>query len=52
MGPETDALLYGLALSEQFLESDVGPSVPVGEHDNPLHGLFVGNGKILDGPIA
>jgi len=52
MGPETDALLYGLALSEQFLDSDAASSVPVGEHDNPLHGLFVGDGKIMEGPVA
>lgn len=51
-GPRTDALLYGLALEEQFLESDAEPSVPVGEHDNLLHGLFVGNGKIVQGPVA
>jgi 5-formyltetrahydrofolate cyclo-ligase len=52
MGPETDALLYGLAFEEQYLEPDAGPSVPVGEHDNPLHGLFVGNGKRLEGPLV
>lgn len=51
-GPRTDALLYGLALEEQFLESDAEPSVPVGEHDNLLHGLFVGNAKIVQGPVA
>jgi 5-formyltetrahydrofolate cyclo-ligase len=51
MGPGTDALLYGLALSEQFLESDAGSSVPVGEHDNSLHGLFVGGGRVIEGPV-
>ena len=51
MGPGTHALLYGLCLSEQFLESDAGFSVPVGEHDNPLHGLFVGGGKVVEGPV-
>lgn len=52
MGPEADALLYGLALSEQFLGSVDASSVPVGEHDNPLHGLFIGDGNILEGPVA
>jgi 5-formyltetrahydrofolate cyclo-ligase len=51
-GPGTDVLLYGLALEEQFLKSDAEPSVPVGEHDNLLHGLIVGDGKIVEGPIA
>lgn len=50
--PETDALLYGLALEEQFLEADAEPSVPVGEYDNPLHGLFVGNGKVVEGSMS
>jgi 5-formyltetrahydrofolate cyclo-ligase len=52
VGPGTDVSLYGLALEEQFLDSDAGPSVPVGEHDNPLHGLFVGNAKIVQSPVA
>jgi 5-formyltetrahydrofolate cyclo-ligase len=51
-GPETDALLYGLALEEQFLKSDAGTSVPVGEYDNPVHGLLVGDGNIVEGPVA
>jgi 5-formyltetrahydrofolate cyclo-ligase len=51
-GPQTEALLYGLALEEQFLKSDAEASVPVGEQDNPLHGLFVGNGKITERPVA
>ncbi|KAE9363074.1 5-formyltetrahydrofolate cyclo-ligase [Stipitochalara longipes BDJ] len=50
-GPGTDVLLYGLALEEQFLGSNTGPSVPVGEHDSLLHGLVVGDGKLLEGPI-
>jgi 5-formyltetrahydrofolate cyclo-ligase len=45
----TDVLLYGLALEEQFLEAEKGTSVPVGEHDSPLHGLIMGNGKVLEG---
>jgi 5-formyltetrahydrofolate cyclo-ligase len=51
-GPETDVLLYGLALEEQFLNPDAASSVPVGEHDNPLHGLIVGDGKIVEGAVA
>jgi 5-formyltetrahydrofolate cyclo-ligase len=51
-GPETDALLYGLALDEQVLKFDAGPSVPVGEHDNLLHGLLLGGGRIVEGPVA
>lgn len=51
-GPDTDLLLYGLALEEQFLNSDAGNTVPVGEHDNLLHGLMVGGGKIVEGPVA
>ncbi|KAH6673626.1 hypothetical protein B0J14DRAFT_481756 [Halenospora varia] len=52
LGPGTDALLYGLALEEQFLQADdSGSPVPVGEHDHLLHGLLVGDGKLLEGPI-
>jgi len=51
-GPETDVLLYGLALEKQFLKFDAGTSVPVGEHDNLLHGLIVGDGKIVEGPVV
>jgi len=50
-GPGTDVLMYGLALEEQFLNSELGPSVPVGLHDNLLHGLVVGNGEVIDGPV-
>ncbi|KAG0649065.1 putative 5-formyltetrahydrofolate cyclo-ligase [Hyphodiscus hymeniophilus] len=49
--PGTDVLLYGLALEEQFLKSDSGTSVPVGKHDNLLHGMIVGDGEIVEGPI-
>lgn len=51
-GPDTDVLLYGLALEEQSLKPDTGPSVPVGAHDNLLHGLIVGDGNIVEGPAA
>ncbi|KAH8783612.1 hypothetical protein BGZ57DRAFT_758357 [Hyaloscypha finlandica] len=50
-GPGTDVLLYGLALEEQFLESNTDSLVPVGEHDSLLHGLVIGDGKLLEGPI-
>lgn len=48
--PGTDVLLYGLALEEQFLKTEDGHSVPVGEYDSLLHGLLVGDGSILEGP--
>ncbi|PQE15421.1 5-formyltetrahydrofolate cyclo-ligase protein [Rutstroemia sp. NJR-2017a BVV2] len=48
-GPGTNALLYGLALEEQFLQPGSGLAIPVGEHDSLLHGLLVGDGKIRGG---
>lgn len=50
-GPGTNVLLYGLALWEQYLTPNTGFSVPVGEHDSLLHGLVVGDGTLLEGPI-
>ena len=50
--PGTDVLLYGLALEEQFLSLGTGLSVPVGEHDSLIHGLLVGDGRILEGPLS
>ncbi|KAL0472199.1 hypothetical protein QR685DRAFT_521331 [Neurospora intermedia] len=47
---ETPVLLYGLALSEQFLSSPSEGSVPVGRHDQPLDGLILGNGEIKSPP--
>lgn len=44
----TDVLLYGLGLEEQFLQAKFDPSVPVGEHDHMLHGLLVGDGRLVD----
>ncbi|KAF7535550.1 hypothetical protein G7054_g5294 [Neopestalotiopsis clavispora] len=38
-------LLYALALREQFLPPSSGESVPVGPHDQPIDGLFVGDGE-------
>jgi 5-formyltetrahydrofolate cyclo-ligase len=46
-----DVSLYGLALEEQFLKPSTGVSVPVGEHDSLLHGLVVGDGNLLEGPV-
>jgi len=46
--PGTDVLLYGLALKEQFLE-DTAAEVPIGEHDSLLHGLVIGDGRLVDG---
>lgn len=39
-------LLYGLALSEQFLSSPSEGEVPVGPLDQELDGLILGNGEI------
>ncbi|KAK6585276.1 hypothetical protein PZA11_002003 [Diplocarpon coronariae] len=49
--PGTDVLLCGLALQEQFLVSETGSSVPVEDHDNLLHSLLVGDGKLWEGPL-
>lgn len=49
--PGTDVILSGLALEEQFLGTETGSSVPVGDHDNLLHSLAVGDGKLLEGPL-
>ncbi|KAH7314122.1 hypothetical protein BKA65DRAFT_411513 [Rhexocercosporidium sp. MPI-PUGE-AT-0058] len=49
--PGTDVILCGLALQEQFLGTETGSSVPVGDHDNLLHSLVVGNGRLLEGPL-
>lgn len=47
--PGTDVLLYGLALKEQLLEA-ASEDVPIGEHDSLLHGLAIGDGKLVDEP--
>jgi len=43
---EHPVLLFGLALSEQFLACPSEGSVPVGPLDQPLDGLILGNGDI------
>jgi 5-formyltetrahydrofolate cyclo-ligase len=50
--PGSDALLYGLALEEQYLRAETGALVPVGAHDSPIDCLLLGDGTILDGPSA
>lgn len=42
------ALLYGLALKEQFLLPETGQTVPVGPQDQLLDCLVVGNGQTID----
>ncbi|KXX76322.1 putative 5-formyltetrahydrofolate cyclo-ligase [Madurella mycetomatis] len=42
---ESPLLLYGLALSEQFLSPSEG-AVPVGPLDQPLDGLILGSGEV------
>ncbi|KAK6224738.1 5-formyltetrahydrofolate cyclo-ligase [Colletotrichum tabaci] len=39
-------LLYGLALSEQFLSQPSDGPIPVAQHDQQLHGLILGNGEV------
>jgi len=50
MRPGSDVLLYGLALREQYLSANPLPgcSVAVEDHDSLLHGLFVGDGEIVE----
>ncbi|KAI2621123.1 5-formyltetrahydrofolate cyclo-ligase [Hypoxylon sp. NC1633] len=43
-------LLYALALKEQLLLPSSGESVPVGPHDQPIDGLFLGDGRIKESP--
>lgn len=38
--------LYGLGLREQFLSSPT-EAIPVGPYDQPLHGLLLGDGRII-----
>lgn len=40
-------LLYALALKEQLLSTDSGETVPVGPHDQPIDGLFLGDGRLI-----
>ncbi|TVY39013.1 putative 5-formyltetrahydrofolate cyclo-ligase, partial [Lachnellula occidentalis] len=47
--PGADVLLYGLALHEQLMQAETDPPVPIGEHDHLLHGLLVGDGRLVEG---
>ncbi|TVY44761.1 putative 5-formyltetrahydrofolate cyclo-ligase [Lachnellula subtilissima] len=47
--PGADVLLYGLALHEQLIQAETDPPVPIGEHDHLLHGLLVGDGRLVQG---
>lgn len=47
--PGNDVLLYGLALEEQLLSPE---TIPIGKHDSLLHGLLVGNDRILEGSLS
>ncbi|KAI0132125.1 hypothetical protein BJ170DRAFT_232246 [Xylariales sp. AK1849] len=44
-------LLYALALREQFLPASSEESVPVGPHDQPIDGVFLGDGEITESSI-
>jgi 5-formyltetrahydrofolate cyclo-ligase len=46
--PGRDVLLYGLALKEQFLDT-TAEEIPVREHDSLLHGLVIGDGRLVKG---
>ncbi|ORY62924.1 uncharacterized protein BCR38DRAFT_344788 [Pseudomassariella vexata] len=41
-------LLYALGLREQFLSPTSGESVPVGPHDQPIDGVLLGDGEIIE----
>ncbi|KAE8450517.1 hypothetical protein EG329_006248 [Mollisiaceae sp. DMI_Dod_QoI] len=47
--PGTDVLLYGLALEEQLL--GVTEELPIGKHDSLLHGLVIGDGRLVEPAI-
>ncbi|KAK1673725.1 5-formyltetrahydrofolate cyclo-ligase [Colletotrichum godetiae] len=44
--PKRPVLLYGLALAEQFISRPSDGPIPVAQHDQPLHGLVLGNGEV------
>ncbi|KAL2208733.1 nagb/rpia/CoA transferase-like protein [Sarocladium strictum] len=45
---DTSLQLYGLALAEQLLPPSSEEQIPIGRYDRKLHGLLVGDGKIID----
>lgn len=42
-------LLYGLALTQQYIDGHSEGPVPVAPHDKLLHGLILGDGTIVEG---
>ncbi|KAI1334807.1 5-formyltetrahydrofolate cyclo-ligase [Xylariaceae sp. FL0016] len=44
----SSVLLYALALKEQLLLPASAESVPVGPHDQPIDGVFLGDGQIKE----
>ena len=47
-GHGRSVLLYALALQEQLLPPDGQEAVPVGPHDQPIDGVFLGDGKLIE----
>ncbi|KAI0025531.1 5-formyltetrahydrofolate cyclo-ligase [Xylariomycetidae sp. FL0641] len=47
-GARSSVLLYALALKEQFLPPDAQQTVPVGPHDQPIDGIFLGDGSFKE----
>ncbi|OTB05454.1 hypothetical protein M426DRAFT_56804 [Hypoxylon sp. CI-4A] len=47
-GGRPAVLLYALALKEQLLSPSSEESVPVGPHDQPIDGLFLGDGQLKE----
>lgn len=45
---DTSLQLYGLALSEQLLPASSEEKIPIGRYDRKLHGLLVGDGKVIE----
>ncbi|KAK8118891.1 uncharacterized protein PG998_003517 [Apiospora kogelbergensis] len=49
-GGRPSVLLYALALREQFLPPSSEHTVPVGPHDQPIDGVFLGDGELRMSP--
>lgn len=47
-GQKQSGFRYGLALTEQWLSSESGEAVPVGPSDQPLDGVILGSGEIIE----
>ena len=48
LGHGRTVLLYALALKEQLLSPDGQEVVPVGPHDQPIDGVFLGDGTLIE----